>query len=124
MPLTFWAAQTKAASTLLGVGTPYFTSYISPTSAATTIQQAYRSHLTQRNNQNATIIQKAYRLYLPRRNRATTPPPTTDVHTIDSLAQLLIDMDRRQQESNQRRLTNLDNWIARLDSTFWKSAIE
>ena len=45
MPLIFWAAQTMAASTLLGVGEPKLTSYISPTSAATSIQQAYRLYL-------------------------------------------------------------------------------
>jgi hypothetical protein len=45
MPLIFWATQTMAASTLLGVGEPKLTSYISPTSAATTIQQAYRLYL-------------------------------------------------------------------------------
>jgi hypothetical protein len=49
MPLIFWAAQTMAASTLLGVGTPNFTSYISPTSAATTIQKAYSLYLIRRN---------------------------------------------------------------------------
>ena len=45
MPLIFWATQTMAASTLLGVGEPKLTSYISPTSAATSIQQAYRLYL-------------------------------------------------------------------------------
>jgi hypothetical protein len=48
MPLIFWAAQTMAASTLLVVGEPKLTSYISPTSAATSIQQAYRLYLVRR----------------------------------------------------------------------------
>jgi hypothetical protein len=48
MPLIFWAAQTMAASTLLGVGEPKLTSYISPTSAATSIQQTYRLYLIRR----------------------------------------------------------------------------
>jgi len=42
MPMVFWAAQTIAASTLLGVGATTLTIYISPTSAASKIQQAYR----------------------------------------------------------------------------------
>ncbi len=43
MPLTFWAAQTMAASNLLGAGehTSTFTCYISLTFAASSIQQAY-----------------------------------------------------------------------------------
>jgi len=45
MPLVFWATQTMAASNLLGVGDTKITSYISPTSAASTIQYAYRHHL-------------------------------------------------------------------------------
>jgi hypothetical protein len=51
MPLTFWAAQTKAASNLLGVGqhTSTFTCYISPTSAASSIQHAYRLYLIWQN---------------------------------------------------------------------------
>jgi hypothetical protein len=48
MPLIFWATQTMAASTLLGVGEPKLTSYISPTSAATSIQQAYCLYLIRR----------------------------------------------------------------------------
>jgi hypothetical protein len=51
MPLTFWVAQTMAASNLLGVGlrTSTFTCYISPTSAASSIQQAYRLYLIWQN---------------------------------------------------------------------------
>jgi hypothetical protein len=49
MPLVFWAAQTLAASTLLGVGAPKLTSYISPTFAATIIQQTYRLNLIRQN---------------------------------------------------------------------------
>ena len=48
MPLIFWAAQTMAASNLLGVGETTITIYISPTSAASKIQYAYRHHLIQR----------------------------------------------------------------------------
>ena len=47
MPMIFWAAQTMAAYSRLGVREPTFTSYISPTSAATTVQLAYRSYLKQ-----------------------------------------------------------------------------
>ena len=51
MPLTFWAAQTMAATNLLGVGehTSTFTCYISPTSAASSIQQAYHLYLIWQN---------------------------------------------------------------------------
>ena len=44
MPLIFWATQTLAASDLLGVGDygSTFPPYVSPTTAATTIQKAYR----------------------------------------------------------------------------------
>ena len=44
MPLIFWATQALAASDLLGVGDcgSIFTLYVSPTTAATTIQKAYR----------------------------------------------------------------------------------
>jgi hypothetical protein len=47
MPLIFWATQTMAASDLLGVGkcSSTFTPYISPTTAATTIQMAYRCYI-------------------------------------------------------------------------------
>ncbi len=45
MPLIFWATQPMAASDLLGVGDGSMsTSYISPTSAASHIQLAYRSY--------------------------------------------------------------------------------
>jgi hypothetical protein len=51
MPLTFWAAQTKAALSLLGAGVigSTFTSYISPTSAASSIQHIYCHHLIWQN---------------------------------------------------------------------------
>jgi hypothetical protein len=51
MPLTFWAAQTMAAPTLLGVGehTSTSTRYFSPTSAASSIQQAYCLYLIWQN---------------------------------------------------------------------------
>jgi hypothetical protein len=49
MPLIFWAAQTMAASNLLGVGETTLKIYISPTSAASKIQYAYRHHLVRRN---------------------------------------------------------------------------
>ena len=44
MPLVFWATQTLAASDLLGVGDcgSTFPPYVSPTTAAATIQKAYR----------------------------------------------------------------------------------
>ena len=44
MPLIFWATQTLAASDLLGVGDcgSKFPPYVSPTTAAATIQKAYR----------------------------------------------------------------------------------
>ena len=49
MPLIFWATQTIAASNLLGVEDINITSYISPISAASTIQYAYRHHIIRRN---------------------------------------------------------------------------
>ena len=49
MPLVLWATQTMAASNLLGVGDTKITSYISPTSAASTIQYAYGHHLIRHN---------------------------------------------------------------------------
>ena len=67
MPLFFWAAQTMAASDLLGVGEPILTIYMSPTSAASKIQYAYRHHLIRRN-----------RLHLPRlRGHYTSRPGST-----------------------------------------------
>jgi hypothetical protein len=47
MPLIFWATQTKAAMSLLGVGEigSIFTPYIGPTSAASSIQHAYCLYL-------------------------------------------------------------------------------
>jgi hypothetical protein len=46
MPLIFWATQIMAASDLLGVrDSSMSTSYISPTSAASRIQLAYRSYI-------------------------------------------------------------------------------
>ena len=49
MPMVFWAAQTRAAYGLLGVREPNITSYISPNSAASTIQYAYRQSIIRRN---------------------------------------------------------------------------
>ena len=49
MPLIFWAAQTMAASNLLGVGETTLKLYISPTSAASKIRYAYRHYLIRRN---------------------------------------------------------------------------
>ena len=49
MPLFFWAAQTTAAYNLLGVGETTLKIYISPISAASKIQSAYRHHLIRRN---------------------------------------------------------------------------
>jgi len=49
MPLILWATQTMAASDLLGVGGPTLTTYMSPTSAASKIQYAYRHHIIRRN---------------------------------------------------------------------------
>jgi hypothetical protein len=49
MPLIIWAAQTMAASNLLGVGETTLNLYISPTSAASKIQYAYRHYLSRRN---------------------------------------------------------------------------
>ena len=50
MPLIFWATQTLAASDLLGVGEggSTFIPYVSPTTAATTIQKAYRYYTIRR----------------------------------------------------------------------------
>jgi hypothetical protein len=46
MPLIFWATQTMAASDLIGVGDGSMSpTYISPTSAASRIQTAYRSYV-------------------------------------------------------------------------------
>ncbi len=49
MPLIFWAAQTMAASNLLGVGETTLTIYISPNPAASKIQYPYRHYLIRRN---------------------------------------------------------------------------
>ena len=53
MPLIFWATQTLAASDLLGVGDcgSTFPPYVSPTTAATTIQKAYRYSTIRRDTQ-------------------------------------------------------------------------
>ena len=50
MPLIFWATQTLAASDLLGVGDcgSTFPPYVSPTTAAATIQKAYRYYTIRR----------------------------------------------------------------------------
>jgi hypothetical protein len=50
MPLIFWATQTLAVSDLLGVGEcgSTFTPYVSPTTAASTIQKAYRYYTVRR----------------------------------------------------------------------------
>ena len=50
MPLIIWATQTSAASDLLGVGEcgSTFTPYVSPTTAASTIQKAYRYYTVRR----------------------------------------------------------------------------
>jgi hypothetical protein len=56
MPLVFWAAQTMAASSLLGVREPQLTPYISPASAATTIQLVYRFHLRRVSKHQFTAI--------------------------------------------------------------------
>ena len=60
MPLIFWAAQTMAASNLLGVGETTLTIYISPTSAASKIQQAYRFYLIRRNRLLLPCLQGPY----------------------------------------------------------------
>jgi hypothetical protein len=72
MPLTFWAAQTMAASNLLGVGehTSTFTCYISPTSAASSIQQAYRLYLIWQNCHILPCLQGHYKSW-PSSNVAT-----------------------------------------------------
>ncbi len=72
MPLTFWAAQTMAASTLLGVGehTSTFTCYISPTSAASSIQQAYRLYLICQNRCILICLRGPYKSW-PSSNVAT-----------------------------------------------------
>jgi hypothetical protein len=50
MPLIFWATQTLAASDLLGVGDggSTFPPYVSPPTAAATIQKAYRYYTIHR----------------------------------------------------------------------------
>jgi hypothetical protein len=61
MPLVFWATQTMAASSLLGGGEPKLTSYISPTSAASNIQQAYRLYLIRRTGRILPHLSGAYK---------------------------------------------------------------
>ena len=61
MPLIFWAAQTMAASNLLGVGETTLTIYISPTSAASKIQQAYHFYLIRRNRLLLPCLQGPYK---------------------------------------------------------------
>jgi hypothetical protein len=57
MPLIFWATQTMAASDLLGVGDGSMsTSYISPTSAASRIQLAYRSYVRRVSRHNIPTV--------------------------------------------------------------------
>ena len=78
MPLCFWATQTMAASNILGVGdTTNITSYISPNSAASTIQYAYRHHLVRRN-----------RLLLPGLRGPYTSRPGSPVATEEWAAQM------------------------------------
>ena len=59
MPMVFWAAQTMAAYGLLGVREPKFMSYISPTSAATTVQLAYHSYVKQVVRQHCVAVSGA-----------------------------------------------------------------
>ena len=61
MPLVFWATQTMAASSLLGGGEHELTSYISPTSAASKIQQAYRLYLIRRTHRILPRLSGAYK---------------------------------------------------------------
>jgi hypothetical protein len=72
MPLTLWAAQTMAASNLLGVGehTSTFTCYISPTFAASSIQQAYRLYLIWQNCHILPCLRGPYKSW-PSSNVAT-----------------------------------------------------
>ena len=77
MPMVFWAAQTIAASTLLGVGATTLNIYISPTSAASKIQQAYRFYRIRRN-----------RLLLPGLRGPCTSRPGSPVATEEWAAQM------------------------------------
>ena len=61
MPLVFWATQTMAASSLLGGGEPKLMSYISPTSAASTIQQAYHFYLIRRTRRIFSRLSGSYK---------------------------------------------------------------
>ena len=61
MPLVFWATQTMAASSLLGGGEPKLMSYISPTFAASNIQQAYRLYLIRRTCHILPCLSGAYK---------------------------------------------------------------
>ncbi len=61
MPMVFWAAQTIAASNLLGVGETTLTIYISPTSAASKIQQAYPFYRIRRNRLLLPCVQGPYK---------------------------------------------------------------
>ncbi len=61
MPLIFWAAQTMAASTLLGVREPKLTPYLPPHSAATTIQQAYSLYLIRHTRRIIPCLQGPYK---------------------------------------------------------------
>ncbi len=59
MPMVFWAAQTMAAYGLLEVREPKFMSYISPTSAATTVQLAYPNYVKQVVRQHCVAVSGA-----------------------------------------------------------------
>ncbi len=61
MPLVFWATQTMAASSLLGGGEPKLMSYISPTSAASTIQWEYRLYLSRCTRRILPCLSGAYK---------------------------------------------------------------
>ncbi len=61
MPMVFWAAQTIAASNLLGVGETTLTIYISPTSAASSIHQTYRLYLIRRARRILPQLSGAYK---------------------------------------------------------------
>ena len=77
MPMVFWAAQTMAAYSLLGVRVPTFMSYISPTSAATAVQLAYRSYAKRVVQQHCVAISGANMMAIPQQ----TPTHVTLLRT-------------------------------------------
>ena len=88
MPMVFWAAQTMAAYGLLGVREPNITSYISPNSAASTIQYAYRQRIIRRNCLLLPCLRGPYTSKPGNRFRTDKWAATTNTHYRSRLASM------------------------------------